>query len=119
MGALRDAFIKQQSENPNGYYGVKAAALSTDAEAIGKQITDRVTTWLKNNDVYFANAKNRFAENRGYLTDSSDWLTKVTTQRDNFQKHKKPPSSSDDGGFLNSPYFFVPDRSAAPQYPPG
>ena len=59
------------------------------AQATIPEITSRVDTWLKNNETYFSNAQNRFSgENTTYRTGvaSSQWLSTVSKQRENFQK---------------------------------
>ena len=80
---------KREEENKSStlYNGVENRYLYKNAETIGKEISNRVNTWLKNNNNYISNAQNRFSgNNTAYRTDSSDWLTTVTTQRENFQK---------------------------------
>ena len=80
---------KREEENKSGtlYNGVENRYLYKNAETIGKEISNRVNTWLTNNNNYISNAQNRFSgNNTSYRTDSSDWLTTVTTQRENFQK---------------------------------
>ena len=59
------------------------------AQATIPEITSRVDTWIKNNETYFSNAQNRFSsENTTYRTGvaSSQWLSTVSKQRENFQK---------------------------------
>ena len=58
-----------------------------DVEAIGNEINNRVSTWLKNNENYVLNANDRFSvENPSYRNDASDWLSTVTTQNSSFKK---------------------------------
>ena len=79
---------KKKKENEGTlFYSAKNLYLSKNAEAVGKEISNRVNTWITNNNNYISNAQNRFSgNNTSYRTDSSDWLTTVTTQRENFQK---------------------------------
>ena len=57
------------------------------AQEVAQSITSRVDTWLKNNEIYFSNAQNRFSsENTSYRTDTAYWLKTVSKQRENFQK---------------------------------
>lgn len=80
---------KREEENKSStlYNGVENRYLYKNAETIGKEISNRVNTWLQNNKNYISNAQNRFSgNNTKYRTDSSDWLNTVTTQRENFQK---------------------------------
>ena len=78
---------KEEEKSSALYNGVENRYLSKDAESVGKDISNRVNTWLKNNETYFSNAQHRFSgSNTSYRTDTSDWLTTVTTQRENFQK---------------------------------
>ena len=71
----------------NRYNGVENRYLAKNAESIAKDISTRVDTWLANNSNYISNAQDRFsAGNDTFRTDSSDWLTTVTTQNENFKK---------------------------------
>ena len=71
----------------NRYNGVENRYLAKNAESVAKDISTRVDTWLANNSNYISNAQDRFsAGNDTFRTDSSDWLTTVTTQNENFKK---------------------------------
>lgn len=71
----------------NRYNGVENRYLAKNAESIAKDISTRVDTWLANNSNYITNAQDRFsAGNDTFRKDSSDWLTTVTTQNENFKK---------------------------------
>ena len=87
---VEDRYKKKREESNKSstlYNGVENRYLYKNAETIGKEISNRVNTWLTNNNNYISNAQNRFSgNNTSYRTDSSDWLTVVTTQRENFQK---------------------------------
>lgn len=99
--------MKQQRESANssasvsgGSSGRRASltALKMErAQASIPEITSRVDTWLKNNETYFSNAKNRFSsENTTYRTGvaSSQWLSTVSKQRENFQKEAESIKSA-------------------------
>ena len=67
------------------YLARKVASGELDIQSIGKEISERVNTWMKNNQIYISNANNRFsATNPSYRADTSDWLSTVTTQKNNF-----------------------------------
>ena len=78
---------KEEGKASTLYNGVENRYLSKNVESVGKEISNRVNTWLKNNETYFSNAQNRFSgENTDYRTDTTDWLSTVSKQRENFQK---------------------------------
>ena len=87
---VEDRYKKKREEEEKSntlYNGVENRYLYKNAETIGKEITNRVNTWLTNNNNYISNAQNRFSgNNTRFRTDASDWLTTVTSQRENFQK---------------------------------
>lgn len=78
---------KEDKKTNTLYNGVENRYLSKNIETVGKEISNRVNTWLANNNNYFSNAQSRFSgKSTKYRSDASDWLTTVTTQRENFQK---------------------------------
>ena len=87
---VEDRYKKKREEEEKSktlYNGVENRYLYKNAETVGKEITNRVNTWITNNNNYISNAQNRFSgKNTSFRSDASDWLTTVTTQRDNFQK---------------------------------
>ena len=87
---VEDRYKKKREEEEKSktlYNGVENRYLYKNAKTIGKEITNRVNTWLTNNNNYISNAQNRFSgSNTSYRSDASDWLTTVNTQRENFQK---------------------------------
>ena len=88
MGVEERYKKRKESEKTNTLYnGVENRYLSKNIETVGKEISNRVNTWLANNNNYFSNAQSRFSgKSTKYRSDASDWLTTVTTQRENFQK---------------------------------
>lgn len=83
--ALYEEQKKQNSATT--YKGVKYYAMASNAEKVAKDISERVNTWLTNNSNYISNAQDRFSgDNETFRSDSSDWLTTVTTQNENFKK---------------------------------
>ena len=87
MGVEERYKKKQEEKSKVLYNGVENRYLSKNAEAVGQEIANRVNTWIQDNNNYFSNAESRFSgDNSTYRSDASDWLTTVTTQRDNFQK---------------------------------
>ena len=83
--ALYEEQKKQNSATT--YKGVKYYAMASNAEKVAKDISERVNTWLANNSNYISNAQDRFSgDNETFRSDSSDWLTTVTTQNENFKK---------------------------------
>ncbi|MEE1171706.1 MAG: hypothetical protein U0K87_05065 [Ruminococcus sp.] len=86
---VEERYKKKTEEKKAGalYNGVENRYLSKNVESVGKEISNRVNTWLKNNETYFSNAQKRFSgENAAYRTDTTDWLSTVSKQRENFQK---------------------------------
>ena len=86
---VEERYKKKTEEKKAGtlYNGVENRYLSKNAETVGKEISNRVNTWLENNKTYFSNAQKRFSgENAAYRTDTTDWLSTVSKQRENFQK---------------------------------
>ena len=87
---VEDRYKKKREEEEKSktlYNGVENRYLYKNAETVGKEISNRVNTWITNNNNYISNAQNRFTgKNTSFRSDASDWLTTVTTQRDNFQK---------------------------------
>ena len=86
---VEERYKKKTEEKKAGtlYNGVENRYLSKNVESVGKEISNRVNTWLENNKNYFSNAQKRFSgENTAYRTDTADWLSTVSKQRENFQK---------------------------------
>ena len=87
---VEDRYKKKREEEKKSntlYNGVENRYLNKNVETVGKEISNRVNTWLTNNKNYISNAQHRFnANNTSFRTDASDWLTTVTSQRENFQK---------------------------------
>ena len=81
---------KKREEQGGGYrerfFARMIESGKLDAEAVGKDISDRVNNWITNSNNYISNAQSRFnGENTSYRADASDWLSNVTTQRDNLK----------------------------------
>lgn len=56
-------------------------------ESVSESITNRINTWLENNNIFIDNYNKRYESgNESYRTDSSDWLSTITTQKNNFDK---------------------------------
>ena len=86
---VEERYKKKTEEKKAGtlYNGVENRYLSKNIESVGKDISNRVNTWLENNKTYFSNAQKRFSgENAAYRTDTSEWMLTVVRQRANFQK---------------------------------
>ena len=82
---------RQEQDSGNSYHSRylarKIESGELDIEKVGKELSNRVNTWIENNKNYISSAQSRFSgDNSTYRSDASDWLTTVTTQRDNFQK---------------------------------
>ena len=57
-----------------------------DIDAVGKDLSNRVNTWLDNNQKYFIEANTRFlGDNSSYRADASDWLNSATSRNRTFQ----------------------------------
>ena len=68
-----------------------AANYSDKIQAIGEQISSRVNTWLQNHNNYISNYNDRYSSRNfdysdSYVSDSSDWLKTVATQKNAFDK---------------------------------
>ena len=62
-----------------------------DLESIANSIYDRTNTWLENHQNYLTNYNNRYSGRTGtyedgYVSDSADWLSTVTKQKENFDQ---------------------------------
>ena len=59
------------------------------ANTVGKNIYDRVSTWLENHNNYISNYQNRYSGRKGnledkYVNDSEGWLRVISKQKENF-----------------------------------
>ena len=59
------------------------------ANTVGKNISDRVNTWLENHNNYISNYQNRYSVRKGnlednYVKDSEGWLNVISKQKENF-----------------------------------
>ena len=79
---------KRKSEQQNnGSRTVKDIFWEKNGGDVADEITSRVNTWMQNSSNFNANFQNRYENgNDSYRSDSSDWLSKVTTQKNNFDK---------------------------------
>lgn len=79
---------KRKSEQQNnGSRTVKDIFWEKNGGDVADEITSRVNTWMQNSRNFNANFQNRYENgNDSYRSDSSDWLSKVTTQKNNFDK---------------------------------
>ena len=53
---------------------------------IVKDIENSVNTWLQNNNNFISNAQYRAQNKGGYVADSGEWLSTITTQKNNFDR---------------------------------
>lgn len=83
---------KQQNGSASGVYnGVESRFAAKKIESVATELSSRVETWFKNNENFITNYNNRFKNRTGtlddyYVTDSSDFLNTVSTQKSNFDK---------------------------------
>lgn len=79
---------KRKSEQQNnGSRTVKDIFWEKNGGDVADEITSRVNTWMQNSSNFNANFQNRYENgNDSFRSDSSDWLSKVTTQKNNFDK---------------------------------
>ena len=80
----------QQAPEGQGRFDLMDYAMRKNAGNVANNISNRVNTWLKNHDTYISNYKSRFSGRKGsleddYVSDSGDWLKKVSQQKDNFK----------------------------------
>lgn len=94
MSTYKERYAERQKQRENQgvgssykdrYLARSIESGKLDIESIGNEISERVNTWLKNNENYFGNANNRFADNTSYRADTSDWLSTATNQHSSFQ----------------------------------
>ena len=94
MSTYKERYAERQKQRENQgvgssykdrYLARSIESGKLDIESIGNEISERVNTWFKNNENYFGNANNRFADNTSYRADTSDWLSTATNQHSNFQ----------------------------------
>ena len=79
---------KRKSEQQNnGSRTVKDILWEKNGGDVADEITSRVNTWMQNSSNFNANFQNRYENgNDSFRSDSSDWLSKITTQKNNFDK---------------------------------
>ena len=83
---------KQQNGSASGVYnGVESRFAAKKIESVATELSSRVETWFKNNENFISNYNDRFKNRTGtlddyYVTDSSDFLNTVSTQKSNFDK---------------------------------
>ena len=79
---------KRKSEQQNnGSRTVKDIFWEKNGGDVADEITSRVNTWMQNSSNFNANFQNRYENgNDSFRSDSSDWLSKITTQKNNFDK---------------------------------
>ena len=83
---------KQQNGSASGVYnGVESRFAAKKIESVATELSSRVETWFKNNENFISNYNERFKNRTGtlddyYVTDSSDFLNTVSTQKANFDK---------------------------------
>ena len=87
---------KQEEKKQNGsasgvYNGVESRFAAKKIDSVATELSSRVETWFKNNENFISNYNDRFKNRTGtlddyYVTDSSDFLNTVSTQKANFDK---------------------------------
>ena len=82
---------KNRTTYAERYAQRKYANNPDEFKAIGEQLSSRVNTWLQNHNDYISNYNDRYSGRNfdysdSYVSDSSDWLNTVTTQKSNFDK---------------------------------
>ena len=66
-----------------------------NVESVGESITNRINKWIQNNNVFIDNYNKRYESgNEAYRADSSDWLSTITTQKNNFDKEAESIKST-------------------------
>ena len=103
---------KQQNGSASGVYnGVESRFAAKKIESVATELSSRVETWFKNNENFISNYNDRFKNRTGtlddyYVTDSSDFLNTVSTQKSNFDKEASAIISYLDeyGDYLGSDY---------------
>ncbi len=91
MGEYKNPFeeaLKKKNEYTNAFEEYVNYNKAKEAQSLVPKIENRVNTWLQNNKNFIANAQYR-TQNRGgssYVADSSEWLSTITTQKNNFDR---------------------------------
>ena len=94
---VEDRYKKKQEEKKQNtsatsvYNGVESRFAAKKIESVATELSSRVETWFKNNENFISNYNERFKGRTGtlddyYVTDSSDFLQTVSTQKANFDK---------------------------------
>ena len=88
MGVAERYEEKKKNKTTSNYQGVEYRYNQKhQAESVRNSVVNRVNTWLKNNENYVLNAQDRFSgDNTAYRSDAADWLSTITTQKNNFDK---------------------------------
>lgn len=63
-----------------GGFDVQAYRRQKQAPQVGEDITNRVNTWLKDNEFFINTYNQRSASPSSYRTDTADWLSKATSR---------------------------------------
>ena len=85
MGVAERYKNSQTSKEEKKVYNGVAYRHAVNSD-IFKQIENRVNTWLKNNNTFIENYNYKVGKQDSYMSDSSDWLSTITTQKSNFDR---------------------------------
>ena len=101
----------EQKEAKSLYNGVENRFRAKNINTVASEISSRIATWFKNNENFVSNYNSRYQNRTGtlddyYVSDASDFLSTVSTQKSNFDKEASAILSYLDeyGDYLGSDY---------------
>ena len=91
MGVKERYEERKKNGEKTSYSGVQERSIAKEIEGVASSISQRAQTWLKNHNNYLTNYKDRYSSRKGtyedsYVADAGDWLTTITSQKENFDK---------------------------------
>ena len=78
--------LKNNTEYTNAFEQYVNYDKAKYAQTLVTKIENRVNKWLKNNSTFINNAAYRAKTQNGYVSDSGEWLSTITTQKNNFDR---------------------------------
>lgn len=90
---IKDRRNKQKSATPGttgGSFDVESYIKQRNVPKVQQSITDRVNTWLKNNNDFVSNYNSRISGRKdgSYVSDSEGWLSGITEQKGRFDAER-------------------------------
>lgn len=108
MGVKERYEERKKKGETASYSGVRERSIAKEIDGIASSISERTNTWLKNHSNYLKNYNYRYSGRKGtyedsYVSDASEWLSTIRTQKENFDKESSSILSmlDDYGDYLN------------------